>query len=110
MLLAATILSLLLGHYMDAGVILLVLVVNAIIGFVQEQQAAKAMQALMRMTAPKAQVRRGGTVTVIAIENIVPGDVIILESGNRVPADAENPAGGESQGHRVVLDRRIHVG
>ncbi len=87
-LLAATILSLVLGHYTDAVVILVVLVLNAVIGFVQEQQAAKAMEALIRMTAPKAQVRRNSAVMTVAVENIVPGDIILLESGNRVPADA----------------------
>ena len=65
-----------------------VLVLNAIIGFVQEQQAEKAMDALLKMTAPKAQVRRDATVTTVPAESLVPGDIILLESGNRVPADA----------------------
>ncbi len=73
---------------MDAGVILAVLVLNAVIGFIQEQQAARAMEALVHMTAPKAQVRRDATVMTIPVEQIVPGDIILLESGNRVPADA----------------------
>ena len=87
-LLGAAILSVVLGHYMDSGVILVVLILNAVIGFVQEQQAAKAMEALVRMTAPKAQVRRGDTAMSIAVGEIVPGDIILLESGNRIPADA----------------------
>jgi P-type Ca2+ transporter type 2C len=87
-LFGAVILSAALGHYIDALVILGVLILNAVIGFVQEQQAARAMEALVRMTSPKAQVRRDATVMTIAVENIVPGDVILLESGNRVPADA----------------------
>ncbi len=87
-LLGAAILSMALDHYMDAGVILAVLVLNAVIGFIQEQQAAKAMEALVRMTAPRAQVRRDATVMTIPVEQIVPGDIILLESGNRVPADA----------------------
>jgi Ca2+-transporting ATPase len=87
-LLGAAILSVALDHYMDAGVILAVLVLNAVIGFIQEQQAARAMEALVHMTAPKAQVRRDATVMTIPVEQIVPGDIILLESGNRVPADA----------------------
>jgi P-type Ca2+ transporter type 2C len=87
-LLGAAVLSLVLAHYMDAGVVLGVLLLNAIIGFLQEQQAAKAMESLVRMTAPKAQVRRDATAMTIPVEEIVPGDIILLESGNRVPADA----------------------
>lgn len=87
-LLGAAILSVVLDHYMDAVVILAVLILNAVIGFVQEQQAARAMEALVAMTAPKAQVRRDATVMTIPVEDIVPGDIILLESGNRVPADA----------------------
>ncbi|MBN1856665.1 MAG: HAD-IC family P-type ATPase [Dehalococcoidia bacterium] len=87
-LLAAAIISVIVAHYIDAGVIVGVLLLNAIIGFAQERQAEKAMEALLRMTAPKAQVRRDATVMSIAAELLVPGDVILLESGNRVPADA----------------------
>ena len=87
-LLAAAIISVVLAHYMDAAVILAVLVLNAVIGFIQEQQAARAMEALVKMTAPRAQVRRDATVMTIPVEEIVPGDIILLESGNRVPADA----------------------
>ena len=87
-LLGAAILSLALSHYMDAAVIIGVLLLNAIIGFLQERQAAKAMESLVRMTAPRAQVRRDATVMTIPVEEIVPGDIILLESGTRVPADA----------------------
>ncbi|MCK5213431.1 MAG: HAD-IC family P-type ATPase, partial [Dehalococcoidia bacterium] len=87
-LVAAAVISIIVAHYLDAGVIVGVLILNAIIGFIQEQQAEKAMEALLRMTAPKAQVRRDATVMSIAAEALVPGDVILLESGNRVPADA----------------------
>ncbi len=87
-LLAAALASLLLAKYVDAIVISAVLLLNAIIGFTQEQQAAKTMEALVRMTAPKARIRREGSVRVIPVEDIVPGDILLLESGNRVPADA----------------------
>ncbi len=87
-LLAAATISLATGHYIDAGVVFGVLLLNAIIGFIQEQQAQQAMEALMRMSAPKAQVRRHGEVESIPSESVVPGDIILLESGNLVPADA----------------------
>jgi len=87
-LLAAAVVSIVVAHYTDAAVILGVLILNATIGFAQEQQAEKAMEALLRMTAPKAQVRRDATVKTVPAESLVPGDVILLESGNRVPADA----------------------
>ncbi len=87
-LLAAGIVTLVVGHYLDAGVILVVLMANAVIGYVQEAKAEAAMEALLQMAAPQAKVRRGGTVCLIPAKDIVPGDVIILESGDRVPADA----------------------
>lgn len=87
-LLAAAVVSMVVAHYTDAAVILGVLILNATIGFLQEQQAEKAMEALLRMTAPKAQVRRDATVKTVAAEALVPGDVVLLESGNRIPADS----------------------
>lgn len=87
-LLVAAGVSALSGHYLDAAVILGVLLLNAIIGYVQESQAQKAMEALMRMAAPRAQVKRDSDLVSIQAESVVPGDVIYLEAGNRVPADA----------------------
>ncbi|HWR69883.1 MAG TPA: HAD-IC family P-type ATPase, partial [Dehalococcoidia bacterium] len=87
-LLAAGIVTLAVGHYLDASVILVVLLANAVIGYVQEARAEAAMEALLEMAAPQAKVRRGGTVCLIPAKDIVPGDVIILETGDKVPADA----------------------
>ena len=87
-LLAAATVSVATAHYVDAGVVFGVLLLNAIIGFIQEQQAQEAMEALMRMSAPRAQVRRHDEVESIPSESVVPGDIILLESGNLVPADA----------------------
>jgi Ca2+-transporting ATPase len=61
---------------------------NAIIGFVQEYRSERAMDAMSRLTAPKAKVLRGGRLNVKAAREIVPGDIILLEAGDKVPADA----------------------
>lgn len=87
-LLVAGIISLVLEHFLDAGVIIGVLLLNATIGFIQETRAEKAMEALVRLAAPKAPVRRDGRMNLIAAREIVPGDIFLLETGDRVPADA----------------------
>ncbi|MFW6103290.1 MAG: cation-translocating P-type ATPase, partial [Chloroflexota bacterium] len=87
-LLVAAVLSLFLSEYLDFAVIMGVLLLNALIGFIQEHQAARAMEALMRMAAPKAIVHRDNKVMSVPTEEIVPGDILLLESGARVPADA----------------------
>lgn len=86
-LLAAAVVTLLLGEYIDSGVIAAVLVLNATIGFIQEFRAEKAVRALMQLTAPHALVIRDGKEHDIASRELVPGDVVVLESGVRVPAD-----------------------
>ena len=72
----------------DAGVIFAVVLLNSFIGFFQEQKAEKAMEALKRLVVPKAKVLRGGALKEIAAFELVPGDVILLEAGDKVPADA----------------------
>jgi magnesium-transporting ATPase (P-type) len=74
-------------EYIDTAVILAVVGLNAAIGFVQEFRAQKAMQALARMSAPRAEVLRGGEPREIDSEELVPGDVVVLRSGDRIPAD-----------------------
>lgn len=76
-----------LGHWVDTGVISLVIVINAIIGFVQEGKAEKSLEAIRDMLAPKATVFRRGQRHAVPAEDIVPGDIVILEPGDRVPAD-----------------------
>jgi P-type E1-E2 ATPase len=68
-------------------VIAVVVVVNGVIGFVQELKASRAMEALAKMSAPRAVVVRDGQEKEVAAESLVPGDVVLLESGTRVPAD-----------------------
>ncbi|MCD9028314.1 HAD-IC family P-type ATPase [Luteimonas sp. BDR2-5] len=84
---AASVAALALGHYIDAVVILLVIVVNAIVGFVQEGRAEQALAQLQSMLAPNARVLRDGKRQVIPVIGLVPGDIVTLEAGDRVPAD-----------------------
>jgi len=77
----------LLGHWVDTGVILGVVVINAIIGFIQEGKAEQALEGIRKMLSLHAHVRRDGTWVVIEAENLVPGDIVRLRSGDRVPAD-----------------------
>ncbi|NQT04935.1 MAG: HAD-IC family P-type ATPase, partial [Dehalococcoidia bacterium] len=87
-LMVAAIISLIVEHFIDAGVILGVLFLNAAIGFIQESRAEKAMEALIRMAAPRASVRRDGAIKVIPAREVVPGDIVLLETGDKIPADA----------------------
>ncbi|MFC2122708.1 cation-translocating P-type ATPase [Bacteroidota bacterium] len=87
-LLVAVVVSAIARHFIDAGVIMAVLLLNAAIGFIQETRAEKAMQALMAMAAPKAMVRRNGKVVSLPARAIVPGDILLLETGDKVPSDA----------------------
>ena len=87
-LLAAAAVSWLLGAYADAVTIAVIVVLNALLGFVQEYRTEQTLLALRSMTAPTAQVRRNGVLTTVPAEQLVPGDVILTEAGDRVPADA----------------------
>jgi P-type Ca2+ transporter type 2C len=86
-LLVAAIISLVVQHYIDAIVIFGVLLLNAAIGYFQETQAEKSMEALLQMAAPKAKVKRDGHIELLSARDIVPGDILILEAGDKVPAD-----------------------
>ncbi|MDF2608700.1 MAG: ATPase [Lachnospiraceae bacterium] len=86
-LLAATVITFFIGEYVDSIIILLVVILNAVIGVVQEFKAEKAVEALQKMTTPKSLVRRDGEVKEISSEEVVPGDIIILDAGRYVPAD-----------------------
>jgi Ca2+-transporting ATPase len=106
-LLFAAAVSALLRDPADAVAILAIVVLNAVLGFTQEYRAEKAVAALRRLAAPEVRVRRGGRVLVVPARDIVPGDIVLLSAGCRVPADArlieghslrvdESPLTGES--------------
>jgi len=112
-LIIAAVISLVVEHYIDASVIFGVLLLNAIIGFVQETRAESAMEALMQMAAPKAKIRREGEISELPAREVVPGDIVVLSAGDRVPADgriihASNLKVNESSltGESVAVDKR----
>ncbi len=86
-LLISVIISIFLGEVSDAIVIAVILVLNAILGVVQEFKAEKSLAALKKMTVPDALVMRNGKQTKIKSNQLVPGDIVLLESGDRIPAD-----------------------
>lgn len=86
-MLGAAAVTAVLGHWVDTGVLLAAVVVNAVIGFVQEGRAESALDAIRAMLAPRATVLREGRRSDIDAAELVPGDVVLLASGDRVPAD-----------------------
>jgi P-type Ca2+ transporter type 2C len=86
-LILAAIISGIIGDITDTLIILLIVLLNALLGFIQEYRAEKAMQALKKMAASHATVLRNGIHTTVLASQLVPGDVVIIETGNIVPAD-----------------------
>ena len=86
-LIAAAIISAFLGDLTDSLVIFTIVLINAVVGFVQEFRAEKAMLSLKKMSASHAKVLRDGVTSAIAASKLVPGDVILLEAGDVIPAD-----------------------
>lgn len=86
-LIAATVISGVMGEKADAITILIIVIMNSILGFIQEYKTEKSLEALKKLAAPTSKVIRDGKIEVINAENLVPGDLIILESGDRIPAD-----------------------
>src|SRR5208282_4300163 len=86
-LLAAGFAKLMLSLWLDAGIIFAVVVLNALLGFVQEGRAEQALDSIRNMLSAEARTLRGGEIRMIAAEQLVPGDIVLLESGDRIPAD-----------------------
>ncbi|MDZ4319094.1 MAG: cation-transporting P-type ATPase [Phenylobacterium sp.] len=86
-LLGAAALTAVLGHFVDTGVIIAVVIANAVIGFIQEGRAEQAMSAIRQMLAPKSSVLRDGERRTIDSALLAPGDIVLLEAGEKVPAD-----------------------
>ncbi len=124
-LIVAAVISLLLGEVIDAVAIMSIVVLNSVLGVVQESKAEQALAALKKMAAPNAQVVRDGVQTLIPARELVIGDIVLLEAGNFIPADLrlvesvnlkveEASLTGESvpvnKDARVVLDAEIPLG
>ncbi|MEW9853590.1 cation-translocating P-type ATPase [Novosphingobium sp. M1R2S20] len=95
----------LLGHIVDAAVIMAVVLVNAVVGFAQEGKAEQALGAIRDLIAPQAQVMRGGQRLRVDAANIVPGDIVIVEAGDRVSADLRL-----LRSHSVTADEALLTG
>ncbi len=87
-LVGAAVLSVAVGHAVDAALITIILLANGLFGFVQEYRAERSLEALRELAAPSVTVYRDGTRREIDITEVVPGDVLVLEQGDAVPADA----------------------
>jgi len=86
-LMGATLISGLLGEYLDAITILAIIVINGLLGFIQEFRAERSLRALKELSAPTAKALRDGVWTTVPAKELVPGDIVALEAGDRVPAD-----------------------
>ncbi|PIN79454.1 calcium-translocating P-type ATPase, PMCA-type [Candidatus Woesearchaeota archaeon CG10_big_fil_rev_8_21_14_0_10_34_8] len=86
-LIGAVIISALLGEYVDSIVIMVILIFNAVFGFIQEYKAEKSIEALKKMASLKAKVMRNNKVEMIDAKELVPGDILLLEEGDKIPAD-----------------------
>ncbi|MBI1854320.1 MAG: HAD-IC family P-type ATPase, partial [Chloroflexi bacterium] len=121
----ASIISALLGEWVDASAILAIVILNTLLGIIQERRAEEALAALKQLAAPDAQVLRSGHRMTVSSRNLVPGDIVFLEAGNYVPADLrlleavnlrveEASLTGESlpvqKNAATVLDRNIPLG
>ncbi len=102
-LIVATVISALLGEWIDATAILIILVLNAILGYIQEFRAEKSIEELKKLAAPKATVLRDGKPVEVESKNVVPGDVLLLETGDKIPADARILNSDSLQTQEAVL-------
>jgi magnesium-transporting ATPase (P-type) len=104
-LLAAAVAAWILGHRIDAGVIVAVVTINAIVGYIQEDKAEKALAAIRKMISPHASVWRDGRRISVPTAEIVPGDLVLIEAGDRVPADMRL-----TRVHGLLIDEAMLTG
>jgi magnesium-transporting ATPase (P-type) len=86
-LLGAGFIKLMVGLWLDAAIILGVVVINALLGYIQEGKAEKALDSIRNMLSAEARTLRGGEIRITPAEDLVPGDIVLLESGDKIPAD-----------------------
>ena len=108
-LLAAAVVSGIVGEPQDTIAILVIVLLNAVIGAVQEYRAERAVAALREMATPEAQVRRGGHLVTISATELVPGDIVLLDAGNAVPADLRLLESEELQANESALTGESHA-
>ena len=108
-LLGAAVLAGVVGDLKDAVVIAIVVLINAALGFFQEHRAEAALAALRNMLAPVARVRRGGQTALIPAVDLVPGDILLLEAGDRIPADARVIVAHSAEVAEAVLTGESHA-
>ena len=115
LLIAAAVVTALMGHWIDTAVIFAVVLINAIVGFIQEGKAEETIESIRKMLTLQAKVIRESKRQTIDAEDLVPGDIVILKSGDKIPADArifevkdfkleEAPLTGESTDIRKTLE------
>ncbi len=102
-LIAAAIISGVIGEHMDMIVILAVVVIIAVIGFIQEGKAEQALESIRKMLSLESQVRRGGKKITLQAEELVPGDIVLLKGGDKVPADLRLIRARDAQIQEAVL-------
>lgn len=104
-LISAAVISGIIGDVTDTVIILAIIIINAVVGFIQEYRAEKAMEALKKMAASHTRILREGNIIDIPASNLVPGDVVILEAGNIIPADVRF-----FETHQVKVDESALTG
>ncbi|MCD4759405.1 HAD-IC family P-type ATPase, partial [archaeon] len=102
-LLAAIIFSLTIKEFLDASVILAIVLLNSVLGYYQEYKAERALELLKKISAPTARVLRNKKIRIIKAENVVPGDILILETGDKIPADARLLTTSNLQTNEAIL-------
>ena len=109
LLLSATVVSVIIHEYLDAGAIGAIILLNAVLGFVQDFRAEKAMAALKELAVPEITVRRDGKEGAVSASKLVPGDVILLMAGNRIPADCRLLESRQLQLEEAALTGESHT-